>query len=247
MFRLVVAGLGFLAAFAVTEPARAAQDAALQDKSAAQVQLIYSAWTRSCTRELVADGKQICFTIKTGRIEAGNPVVAAIYVAREGESRKTLRVLLPLGMQAVHGTRIIVDSNAPLLSAYQFCTAEGCASDYDVTPDLANQLRRGRNLVVQAINSNGAALTLPLPLADFDKALSGNAADWSSLDDQRKKIVTSLFAIKNQAGQPEWNPTLVYAPWTRFCLRGRTPMPSKFASPARMVGSNRASRSLPRW
>jgi invasion protein IalB len=221
MFRFIAAVLGFLAAFAVIDTGRAAQDSPSQGKPAEQVQLSYSAWTRTCTREVDAGGKQICVTVKTGRIESGQPVVTAILVEREGESRKTLRVVLPMGMQMAHGTRIIVDSNTPLQSAYEFCTTEGCASDYDLTPDLASQFRRGKNLVVQAINANSAPLTLPLPLADFNKALDGNATDWGSLDDQRKKIVTSLLGIKNEAGQSIVNPTLIYAPWTKFCLRGQ--------------------------
>src|SRR5258707_4497972 len=220
MSRFMVAVFGLLAAFAVAASGLAAQDAPLQGKSE-QVQLTYSTWTRSCTREVDINGKQICFTTKTGRMASGQVVVTAMLVEREGESRKTLRVLLPLGMQTVHGTRVIVDSGTPVQSPYVFCNADGCASDHDATPDLMDQLRRGKNLLVQAINSNGSPVTLPLPLADFSPAFSGNATDWSSLDDQRKKILTSLFRIKNEAGQTEANPTLTYAPWTKFCLKGQ--------------------------
>jgi len=221
MFRFILAVLGSLAAFGAAESGRAAQDTPSQDKSTPQSQLTYSAWTRSCTREVDADRKQLCVTTRTGRNDSGQLVVAAIFAEREGESRKTLRVVVPLGVQAVHGTRVIVDSNTPMLSPYAFCNTDGCASDYDATPDVMNQLRSGKNLAVQAINANGSALTLPLPLADFNKAFNGDATDWSSLDDQRRKIVTSLFGIKNEAGQAPWNPTLIYAPWARFCLKGQ--------------------------
>ena len=44
-------------------------------------------------------------------------------------------------------------------------------SDYEVTPELLANMKKGQNLVVQAINSNGAPLTLPLPLGGFRQGL----------------------------------------------------------------------------
>ena len=57
------------------------------------------------------------------------------------------------------------------------CFQNGCMSDYEVTPELIANLKKGQNLVVQAINSNGAPLTLPLPLAEFAKAYDGPPTD----------------------------------------------------------------------
>ena len=127
-------------------------------------QLIYAPWTKFCLKGQDANAKQVCFTGKDGRIESGQPVIAAVIIEPEGEPKKILRVTLPLGMQLMHGTRIIVDSNPPLQSPYVICFANGCMSDYEVTPELLANMKKGQNLVVQAINANGAPLTLPLPL-----------------------------------------------------------------------------------
>jgi len=78
-----------------------------------QVQLIYAPWTKFCLKGQDAGAKQVCFTGKDGRIESGQPVIAAVIIEPEGEPKKILRVTLPLGMQLVHGTRIIIDSNQP--------------------------------------------------------------------------------------------------------------------------------------
>ena len=78
-----------------------------------QVQLIYAPWTKFCLKGQDANAKQVCFTGKDGRIESGQPVIAAVIIEPEGEPKKILRVTLPLGMQLVHGTRVIVDSNPP--------------------------------------------------------------------------------------------------------------------------------------
>ncbi len=79
--------------------------AAQQQPSDQQVpQLIYAPWTKFCLKGQDANAKQVCFTGKDGRIESGQPVIAAVIIEPEGEPKKILRVTLPLGMQLIHGT-----------------------------------------------------------------------------------------------------------------------------------------------
>jgi invasion protein IalB len=166
-----------------------------------QVQLIYAPWTKFCLKGQDANAKQVCFTGKDGRIESGQPVVSAAIIEPEGETKKILRVTLPLGMQLVHGTRVIVDSNPPAQSPYVICFQTGCMSDYEVTPELLANLKKGQNLVVQAINSNGAPLTLPLPLADFAKAYDGPPTDPNEVKENNRKLQEELQKRANDARQ----------------------------------------------
>jgi invasion protein IalB len=158
-----------------------------------QVQLIYAPWTKFCLKGQEAGAKQVCFTGKDGRIESGQPVIAAVIIEPEGEPKKILRVTLPLGMQLVHGTRVIVDGNAPQQSPYVICFQNGCMSDYEATPELIANMKKGQNLVVQAINSNGAPLTLPLPLVgEFAKAYDGPPTDPKQFEENQKKLQEEL-------------------------------------------------------
>jgi hypothetical protein len=93
-------------------------------------------------------------------------------------------------MQLVHGTRVIVDANAPAQSLRD--RFAGCMSDYDVTAELLASMKKGQNLVVQAINSNGAPLTLPLPLAEFAKAYDGPPTDPKVFEETQKKLQEEL-------------------------------------------------------
>ncbi len=181
-----------------------------------QIQLIYAPWTKFCLKGQDANAKQVCFTGKDGRIESGQPVIAAVIIEPEGEPKKILRVTLPLGMQLVHGTRVIVDNNTPAQSPYVICFANGCMSDYDVTPELLANLKKGQNLVVQAINSNGAPLTLPLPLGEFAKAYDGPPTDPKVFEETQKKLQEELqkraeeqrkkLEANQPAGTPAANP-----------------------------------------
>jgi invasion protein IalB len=157
-----------------------------------QVQLIYAPWTKFCLKGQEANAKQVCFTGKDGRIESGQPVVAAVVIEPEGEPKKILRVTLPLGMLLVHGTRIIVDNNPPQQSPYVICFQNGCMSDYEVTPELLNNMKKGQNLIIQAISSNNQPVTLPLPLSDFAKAYDGPPTDPKVFEENQKKLQEEL-------------------------------------------------------
>jgi invasion protein IalB len=161
-----------------------------------QIQLIYAPWTKFCLKGQGAEAKQVCFTGKDGRIESGQPVIAAVIIEPEGEAKKILRVTLPLGMQLVHGTRIIVDNNPPIQAPYVICFQNGCMSDYEATPELIANMKKGKNLVVQAINSNGQPLTLPLPLEEtggsFAKAYDGPPTDPKVFEENQKKLQEEL-------------------------------------------------------
>jgi invasion protein IalB len=158
-----------------------------------QVQLIYSPWTKFCLKGQDPNAKQICFTGKDGRIESGQPVVAAVIIEPEGEPKKLLRVTLPLGMKLVDGTRIMVDTDANAQTGpYVICFANGCMADYEATAELLDRLKKGQNLIIQAINANNQPLTLPLPLSDFAKAYDGPPTDPKVFEEQQKKLQEEL-------------------------------------------------------
>jgi invasion protein IalB len=184
-------------------PPAGAPAAAGQAQDQQQVQLIYAPWTKFCLKGQDANAKQVCFTGKDGRIESGQPVIAAVIIEPEGEPKKILRVTLPLGMQLVHGTRLIVDSNAPQQSPYVICFTNGCMSDYELTPEMLSNMKKGQNLVVQAINSNGAPLTLPLPLQEngssFAKAYDGPPTDPKVFEENQKKLQEELQKRADEA------------------------------------------------
>jgi invasion protein IalB len=178
-------------------PAQAGQPPAQGQPQEQQVQLIYAPWTKFCLKGQDPNAKQVCFTGKDGRIESGQPVVAAVIIEPEGEPKKILRVTLPLGMQLHHGTRIIVDNNPPQQAEYVICFANGCMSDYEATPEMLGNMKKGQNLVIQAINANGAPLTLPLPLqegggASFGKAYDGPPTDPKVFEETQKKLQEEL-------------------------------------------------------
>jgi invasion protein IalB len=162
-------------------------------------QLIYSPWTKFCLKGQDASAKQVCFTGKDGRLESGQPVVAAVIIEPEGEPKKVLRVTLPLGMQLQYGTRIVIDSNAPQQQPFVICFQNGCMSDYEATADALANLKKGQTLYIQAFNANGVPFTLTLPLAEFGKAYDGPPTDPKVFEEQQKKLQEELQKRANEA------------------------------------------------
>jgi invasion protein IalB len=159
---------------------------------AQQPQLIYSPWTKFCLKGQETNAQQVCFTGKDGRIESGMPVIAAVLIEPEGDTKKVLRVTLPLGMQLPQGTRVIVDQGQPMNAPYIICFTNGCMADYEASAELIGKLKKGQGLVVQGINSQGQPISLVLPLTDFGKAYDGPPTDPKIFEEQQKKLQDDL-------------------------------------------------------
>ncbi len=169
-----------------------------------QVQLIFSPWTKFCLKGQPGqtpppDAKQVCFTGKDARVESGQPVAAAVLIEPEGQERKLLRITLPLGMQLVHGTRVIVDQGQPMTAPYVICFSNGCMADYEANAELIGKLKKGQGLVIQGINASGQPMSMVMPLGDFAKAYDGPPTDPKVFEEQQRKLQEELQRRADEA------------------------------------------------
>ncbi|AXK80017.1 invasion associated locus B family protein [Pseudolabrys taiwanensis] len=178
------------------QPQQPAQ--APQQQAGDQPQLMYSPWMKVCGKGPDTGGKQVCVVTKDGRLENGMPVAIVQLFEPEGE-QKVLRITVPLGMQLAHGTRVIIDQNQPQQSPYKICFPVGCMADYPVTDDLIAKMKKGQNIVVQAINMQGTPISLPLPLNDFAKAYDGPPTDPKAFEEQQRKLQEELQKKADEA------------------------------------------------
>jgi len=201
------------------QPAQPAQPPAAQppqQQAEQQPQLMYSPWMKVCGKGPDTNNKQVCVITKDGRLENGMPVAIVQLFEPEG-GQKVLRVTVPLGMQLAHGTRPLVDQNTPAQSPYNICFPVGCMSDYQVTDDLIAKMKKGQNIIVQAINMQGTPISLPLPLNDFAKAYDGPPTDPKAFEEQQRKLQEELQkkaeeARKKLEGQQSQGPAAAAPP-----------------------------------
>jgi invasion protein IalB len=159
-------------------------------------QLIYSPWAKFCGKDKDPGAKEVCFTGKEARTEAGQPVVAAALIEPEG-SKKLFRVTLPSPLQLQSRTRIIIDNERPISGKVLICSGNGCIADYEATPEFIAKLKKGQMLQIQATDLANTAITFHLPLADnsgnsFQKANDGPPTDRKLVYELPRKLQEDL-------------------------------------------------------
>jgi len=158
-----------------------------------ELPVVYSPWTKFCGKDQnQAGAKEVCLTVKEARLETGQFVAGAAVIEQEGEQKKIVRVTLPLGMQLIHGTRMILDKEQPLMGRYVVCLPNGCMADFEVDTSFVGKLKKGQNITLQGINLPGQAASYPLPLTDFARANEGPATDPKVFEEQQRKLQEEL-------------------------------------------------------
>jgi invasion protein IalB len=168
------------------QPAPPSPPAQPQDQ---QLPVAYTPWTKVCTKDQAKpESKEACMTIREVWLDTGQFVAATVLIEPKGEPKKILRITLPLGMMLKAGTRVTIDQGQPLQEQYVACLPNGCFADFEVTADFIGSLKKGKTLLLQAINLQGQVASFPLPIADFAKVNDGPSIDPKVLGEQQKKF-----------------------------------------------------------
>jgi invasion protein IalB len=167
--------------------------------------LIYSNWTKLCSKGADSGGKTMCRIGNDGRLESGQPMVGAVLMEMEGEQRKILQIMLPLGILLPRGTRVLIDNDeqGAIVLPIVVCAGGGCMAQTDANAELVARLKKGQNLYVQAYSMQQAVFTLALPLADFAKAYDGPATDPKDVEAQNNKLQEQLQKRGEQLKQQQ--------------------------------------------
>jgi len=192
---------------AAPKPPAAAQQPAppQQQQQAAPTQaqmppFVYTPWQKICATPPAQNGapapKQICFTGRDARTDQGIPIVDVRLVEIDGEPTKFLRIVLPFGLKVIEGTQLLVDQNQPKQMPFVTCMPMapnlGCLTQYEATPELLTQLKKGQTMVIQAMSLQNQIVSYPLALADFAKANEGPPTDPKAYEEQQRKMQEDL-------------------------------------------------------
>lgn len=157
-----------------------------------------SAWVKLCEKAPDITNKDqqldVCLTHHEhidGR--TGQVVVSAAIRQVQGQDKKALMVMVPLGMALPPGIQMKVDENEPISLKYTLCHIAGCTAETEATDDIVNQMKGGTKLVVAAINLAGQAIAFPdVPLAGFTGTLDGEPVDNTQYKEARKRLMMSI-------------------------------------------------------
>lgn len=187
------------------KPADKAAAAPAGDKKAGDKGEKQSAWVKLCEKAALvkkeADGKEvkdeknICLTHHE-RLDGntGMVLVSAAIREVEGQDKKSLMIMVPLGMAIPPGVRAAVytadqwakaaknekiDEKAlkPIELKYSLCHPAGCTAEVEADTAFIDTMKSGGGIMVLALNAAAQPIGFPVPLEGFKAAFEGAPID----------------------------------------------------------------------
>ena len=164
---------------AAPAPAAAAPAAGGQAADANQ-----SAWVKLCEKaKLKKNDKEetldICLTHHE-RLDGNTGMVIVSAALREvqGNPKKHLMIMVPLGVALPAGLQIKIDEDKePTKLVYTICHPGGCTAEVEASDEIVGKLKKGKQMMVAAMNVAAKPIFLPVPLTGFEPTLSGKPVD----------------------------------------------------------------------
>ncbi len=197
---------------AAKAPAAKGAAAAGADKKSAWVKLCEKAPfnTKDKDGKEVKNEKNICLTHHE-RLDGntGMVMVSAAIREVEGADKKSMMVMVPLGMALPPGLRAAIytkeqwaqaaknekiDEKAlkPLTLRYSLCHAAGCTAEVEATAELVEQMKTGGGIMVIAMNAGAQPIGFPVPLDGFPEAFAGKPVDNKEYAKARGQLMAQI-------------------------------------------------------
>ena len=188
----------------------------------AQTKADESPWVKLCKKNEQTSDKESCLILHGG-LDAKTGIVLGTATVRsvEGETETLLvEVTTDYSLVIPAGVQIKIDDHEPILLQYAFCFATSCQAQTELTKEIFDKMRNGKQMIVAAMNMQQKTMAFPVPLTGFGKAYDGPPVDnakyeeaWGQLMEksrQRKIALANKMAAQQkkqgtqqpQAGAP---------------------------------------------
>jgi len=198
---------------AQTPPVASPQQQAQQKAAEPPKQLVgnTTGWVRVCQK--TKDNTKEGCSIKEDVLAENGAFLASVAIQEvTGEQHRQLIITTPLGMALQAGMLVRIDNEKVVPAKFGTCLVNGCFAGLDISMDMINNMKKGKNIFVTVKNIQGAALDLTVPLTTLAKAYDGPARDMQALQESQKKLQEELVKraekareelLKQQGGAPK--------------------------------------------
>jgi invasion protein IalB len=175
-------------------------------------QVAQDAWVKLCMNNEQTAGKQICLINHEGlEPNTGMVLIAAAVRKAEGDEKQQLLIRVPTAYALVipAGVQLRIDEEKPIQLQYSICFPTSCQVQMELTDELYQKMRTGKQMVVAAMNIQQKTMGFPVPLTGFSKAYDGPAVDNKQYEEQRRQLMEVFrkrqaeLAAKAKQGQPQ--------------------------------------------
>lgn len=153
------------------------------------------AWVKLCMKSDQTNNKEICLVNHEGlEPNTGMVLIAAAVRKVEGEEKQQLLVRVPTAYALVipAGVQIKIDEAQPIQLQYTICFPTSCQVQLELTNELFESMRKGKQMVVAAMNIQQKTMGFPVPLTGFGKAYDGAAVDSVKYEESRRQLMESF-------------------------------------------------------
>ncbi|GLK57569.1 hypothetical protein GCM10008170_35890 [Methylopila capsulata] len=144
-------------------------------------------WMKICNTDPQAK-KEVCLTSRDVKADTGQTVASIAIRQVSGESKRFFLAAVPPGLLIQPGVRVAVDQNQPVTGKYSICFPNACYAEVEVTDAFFANVKKGNNLVVQAMNQQAKTVNFPISLSGFSKAYDGPALDPKVVQQERDRL-----------------------------------------------------------
>ena len=188
-----------------------------------------SAWVKLCEKAPLVkkdkDGKEVkeekslCLTHHE-RLDGntGMVLVSAAIREVEGQDKKSLMIMVPLGMAIPPGIRAAIytkeqwaaaaknekiDEKAlkPFDLKYSLCHPAGCTAETEATADILDQMSKGGGMMILAMNAAAQPIGFPVPLDGYNEALAGPPVDNQKYAEARSALMKQIRERQQQMAE----------------------------------------------
>lgn len=201
-------------------PAKPAAAKAAGAAAAAAPEGNKSAWVKLCEKASMVkkdkegkdlkEEKNLCLTHHE-RLDGntGMVLVSAAIREVEGQDKKSLMVMVPLGMAIPPGVRAAVYTKdqwaavsknekiddkqlKPVELKFSLCHPAGCTAEIEASAEIIDQMKTGGGIMIVAMNASAQPIGFPVPLDGFTEAYAGPPIDNKSYADARGQLMKQI-------------------------------------------------------
>jgi invasion protein IalB len=190
-----------------------------------------SAWVKLCEKapavtkgpdgKDVKEEKSLCLTHHE-RLDGntGMVLVSAAIRTVEGSPKKSLMIMVPLGMAIPPGVRAAVYTKEqwaaaaknekidekqlhPIELRYALCHPAGCTAEAEATQQILDEMSKGGGLMILAMNAAAQPIGFPVPLDGYNEAAAGPPVDNKKYAEARSQLMAQIRSRQQQMAQ-QW-------------------------------------------
>jgi invasion protein IalB len=174
-------------------------------KAAAASAATARAWIKLCKKSEQADDKQSCLV----KYEAVNPTTGAELVSvsvrtgEGGDQMMTVGVTTAYTLAIPVDVQVKIDNGQPISLKYSICLHQACQAQTKLTKAIFDEMRKGKEMMVGAVNAQQKTMGFRVSLAGFGGAYDGPAVDNTKYAQSQRLFDQARQFVEQKKGEQQ--------------------------------------------